>query len=110
GRTHPRRPSADSAPCSTVLREAALVRRVRHLERGGALVGDLAPAGATEGDAVLRAAVDRQLNARAGARVRRHDLHARLRAGPELSLDLYLELECYLRGLRELDELGQPVA
>src|SRR5262249_62133612 len=79
------------------------------LDRRGALVGDLAARGATEPDAVLGAAVDSQEHARAGARVRRHDLHEWLLTGTDLPLDLHLERERSIRGLRELGELDLPV-
>src|SRR5262249_57358808 len=76
---------------------AGLRRRVRHLERRSALVRDLATRGAAEADAVFGAAVHSQEHARAGARVRRHDLYEWLLTGPDLPLDLPLELEGSLR-------------
>src|SRR5262249_17213138 len=99
------RSGVDRAGVRSIPRGAGLRRRVRHLERGGALVGDLAARGAAEADAVLGAAVHPEERGRAAARVRRHEQHERLLAGTELALDLHLELEGSLRRLRELGEL-----
>src|SRR5215813_13839990 len=78
---------------SSIRRGADLRRRVRHLERRGALVGDRAARGTAEADAVPGAAVDLKKHARARARVRRHELYEWLLPGTDLPLDLHLELE-----------------